>query len=46
MGLNSVLHKLAELTGANKSHPIHAEIDDTVAAGKDDEKDEEGSTDA
>lgn len=37
MGLNAVLHKLANLVGANDSHEIHSEIDDAVEPEKDEE---------
>jgi hypothetical protein len=46
MGLNSVLHKMAEAVGMNRSHPVHDEIDEAVKADKTDEPGEEENTNA
>lgn len=40
MSLNDVLHKLANLVGANESHEIHGEIDEAVKPEKDETQDE------
>lgn len=46
MSLNSILHKLAEMAGANLSHDIHKEIDETVATDKTDEAGKEDTPNA